>query len=354
MAGVLLVLHLASPGGMGFGDVKLGLLLGRARRCPVARPRAASPCCWPALLGALGGLVLMVRHRRRDVTLPFGPYLVAGAVRCALVLAGRLTPGDPARTVRRYHARVLRYLTAGESHGQALVVIVEGLPAGLPITVGGGAGRAGPPPARLRPRAPDALRGRRAHAARRDPPRPHARLAGGHRDQEQRVVPQSDRWHQEMSPAPGRTEQPLTQPRPGHADLAGMQKYGFGDARDVLERASARETAARVAAGCLAKALLAELGVGGPEPRRADGPGAGRRARPGPARPTSTPSTSRPCAASTTPRPGGHDRRDRGGREGGRLARRHRRGPGLRRPRRAGQPRPLGPQARRACWPRPS
>ena len=50
---------------------------------------------------------------------------------------------------------------------------------------------------------------------------------------------------------------PLTQPRPGHADLAGMQKYGFDDARDVLERACARETAARVAAGALAKALLA-------------------------------------------------------------------------------------------------
>src|SRR5438045_8514260 len=64
-----------------------------------------------------------------------------------------------------------------------------------------------------------------------------------------------------MSPAPGRTERPLTQPRPGHADLAGMQKYGFDDARDVLERASARETAARVAAGTLAKALLAKLDV---------------------------------------------------------------------------------------------
>jgi chorismate synthase len=69
------------------------------------------------------------------------------------------------------------------------------------------------------------------------------------------------KWEQEMSPAPGRTERPLTQPRPGHADLAGMQKYGFDDARDVLERASARETAARVAAGACAKALLHELGV---------------------------------------------------------------------------------------------
>jgi chorismate synthase len=64
-----------------------------------------------------------------------------------------------------------------------------------------------------------------------------------------------------MSPAPGATKDPLTQVRPGHADLAGMQKYGFTDARDVLERASARETAARVAAGAVAKALLKTLGV---------------------------------------------------------------------------------------------
>jgi chorismate synthase len=71
----------------------------------------------------------------------------------------------------------------------------------------------------------------------------------------------TDRWHEEMDPAPGTTKNPLTQVRPGHADLAGMQKYGFTDARDVLERASARETAARVAAGAVAKALLRPLGV---------------------------------------------------------------------------------------------
>src|SRR5438067_9023712 len=71
----------------------------------------------------------------------------------------------------------------------------------------------------------------------------------------------SDKWHAEMSTAPGGTERPLTEPRPGHADLAGMPKYGFTDARDVLERASARETAARVAARSVAKALLPELGA---------------------------------------------------------------------------------------------
>ena len=69
------------------------------------------------------------------------------------------------------------------------------------------------------------------------------------------------KWTEEMDPAPGAPSKLLSTPRPGHADLTGMQKYGFDDARDVLERASARETAARVVAGVLAKALLAELGT---------------------------------------------------------------------------------------------
>ncbi len=69
------------------------------------------------------------------------------------------------------------------------------------------------------------------------------------------------KWTEEMSPEPGVPSKVLTQPRPGHADLPGMLKYGFDDARDVLERASARETAARVAAGAVAKLLLAHLGM---------------------------------------------------------------------------------------------
>ncbi len=155
---------------------------------------------------------------------------------------------------------MLRFLTAGESHGQALVVIVEGLPAGLPITVEEVQGE-------LARRRLGYGRGPRMRFE-----ADELTLLGGVRHGRTLGSPvaieiknsewfRSDRWHQEMSPAPGQTEQPLTQPRPGHADLAGMQKYGFRDARDVLERASARETAARVAAGCLAKALLAELGV---------------------------------------------------------------------------------------------
>jgi len=152
---------------------------------------------------------------------------------------------------------VLRYLTAGESHGRALRVIVEGLPAGLPFTVE-------QVQAELARRRLGYGRGPRMRFEQDD-----VTLVGGVRHGLTKGGPVAidiantewPKWEQEMSPAPGRTERPLTQPRPGHADLAGMQKYGLSDARDVLERASARETAARVAAGTCAKALLSHLGV---------------------------------------------------------------------------------------------
>ncbi len=155
---------------------------------------------------------------------------------------------------------MLRYLTAGESHGQALVVVMEGLPAGLPITV----------------EQIQIEMGRRRLGYGRGPRQrfeaDELTLIGGVRHGRTLGSPiaieiknsewfRSDKWHEEMSPAPGATKTPLTQVRPGHADLAGMQKYGFTDARDVLERASARETAARVAAGAVAKALLSHIGV---------------------------------------------------------------------------------------------
>ena len=155
---------------------------------------------------------------------------------------------------------MLRFLTAGESHGPALVVVVEGLPAGLPVLVDDfarelarrrlGYGRG--PRMRFESDALDLVGGIR-----------HGRTLGSpvavmvHNTEWTR----SDKWHAEMSAAPGETASPLHQPRPGHADLVGMQKYGFTDARDVLERASARETAARVVAGTLAKLLLAHLEV---------------------------------------------------------------------------------------------
>ena len=155
---------------------------------------------------------------------------------------------------------MLRYLTAGESHGQALVTVVEGLPAGLEVT------------------AEDIQveLGRRRLGYGRGPRQrfevDEIELLGGIRHGRTLGSPvsvliknterfRSDVWHEELSPAPGATKKPLTQPRPGHADLSGMQKYGFDDARDVLERASARETAARVVAGALAKKLLRTIGV---------------------------------------------------------------------------------------------
>ncbi len=152
---------------------------------------------------------------------------------------------------------MLRFLTAGESHGKALVVIVEGLPAGLSITkeqlaaelarrrLGYGRG----PRMRIEKDELTLVAGVR-----------HGRTLGSPVAVEIANTEWA-KWEQEMTPDPGRPSTVLTQPRPGHADLAGMQKYGFDDARDVLERASARETAARVVVGSLAKALIATLGV---------------------------------------------------------------------------------------------
>jgi chorismate synthase len=150
---------------------------------------------------------------------------------------------------------MLRLLTAGESHGKGLVVIVEGLPAGLSFSKEELEGE-------LARRRLGYGRGPRMRFE-----KDEVTLLGGIRHGRTLGSPVAieiantewPKWETEMSPGPGSSAKPLTAPRPGHADLAGMQKYGLEDARDVLERASARETAARVAAGCLAKALLAEL-----------------------------------------------------------------------------------------------
>jgi chorismate synthase len=154
---------------------------------------------------------------------------------------------------------VLRFLTAGESHGKALVVIVEGLPAGLPVETADVA-------AELARRRLGYGRGPRMRFE-----ADEITLLGGIRHGRTLGSPVAieiantewPKWTEEMSPEPGAPGpgKVLTQPRPGHADLPGMLKYGFDDARDVLERASARETAARVAAGTLAKLLLEQLGT---------------------------------------------------------------------------------------------
>ncbi|MCK9878425.1 chorismate synthase [Frankia sp. AgPm24] len=155
---------------------------------------------------------------------------------------------------------MVRWLTAGESHGPALVATVEGLPAGIRLTSAD--------------IAAELARRRLGHGrgARMSFEQDAIELLGGLRHGVSLGGPISvvvrntewPKWQQVMAPDPvdpatlaglGRNA-PLTRPRPGHADLAGMQKYGFDDARPVLERASARETAARVALGTAAKALL--------------------------------------------------------------------------------------------------
>jgi chorismate synthase len=155
----------------------------------------------------------------------------------------------------------LRFLTAGESHGPALTTIVEGLPAGVGVAKAaidrelkrrmGGHGRGG----RMKIEADEVeiLGGVRFGRTLGSP----VALLIRNRD--------FANWKDVMNPEgerpAGDAARAVTRPRPGHADLAGALKYGTHDARDVLERASARETAARTAAGALAKALLRELGV---------------------------------------------------------------------------------------------
>ncbi len=160
----------------------------------------------------------------------------------------------------------MRWLTAGESHGPALVAILEGLPAGVSVTSDDIAA---------------ALRRRRAgygRGARMKFEQDTVSLIGGIRHGRTQGGPVAievantewPKWEQVMSPDPVPAEEldgvarnaPLTRPRPGHADLVGMQKYGHDEARPILERASARETAARVAIGEVARAFCRQaLGI---------------------------------------------------------------------------------------------
>ena len=160
---------------------------------------------------------------------------------------------------------MVRWLTAGESHGPALVSILEGMPAGVPLTTS---------------QIQDALARRRlghGRGARMAFERDLVSLLGGVRhgltlgspiavQVENTEWPKWDRVMAADPVDPAELEglaraTALTRPRPGHADLTGMQKYGFAEARPLLERASARETAARVAAATAARSLLSELGV---------------------------------------------------------------------------------------------
>ena len=152
----------------------------------------------------------------------------------------------------------LRYLTAGESHGPALVAILEGLPAGLPVSSKAiadelirrrhGYGRG--PRMKIEKDSFDILSGVRSGTTIGSP------VAIVIRNSEY-----EDKWAHVMPVEGEAGGRKLTRPRPGHADLPGMLKYDFDDARNVLERASARETTARVAIGTLAKSLLEQIGI---------------------------------------------------------------------------------------------
>ncbi|UJP10997.1 chorismate synthase [Microbacterium sp. KUDC0406] len=159
---------------------------------------------------------------------------------------------------------MLRVLTAGESHGPELIAVMEGLPSGVPIT-------AEDIQSDLQRRKLGYGRGSRMKFE-----QDELSISGGVRHGLSLGSPVALRigntewpkWTEVMNPAPASlTEKSrgrgaaLTRPRPGHADLVGMQKYDFDEARPILERASARETAARVALGALARAFLAELGI---------------------------------------------------------------------------------------------
>jgi chorismate synthase len=156
---------------------------------------------------------------------------------------------------------MLRFLTAGESHGRGLLVIVEGLPAGLPLD-------AADIDADLSRRQQGYGRGGRMKIE-----KDHAQILSGVRHGHTLGSPVGllienrdwSNWQQAMAAEameiPEEARRPVHRPRPGHADLAGGIKYDRGDLRDVLERASARETAARTAAGALCRLLLSELGV---------------------------------------------------------------------------------------------
>ena len=158
---------------------------------------------------------------------------------------------------------MLRFTTAGESHGQALVSILEGMPAGVPLL-------ASDVDTELARRQQGYGRGRRMQIE-----RDTAELLSGVRAGETIGSPIAmlirnrdwKNWQEIMDPAPRETDaegprrRNVTRVRPGHADLTGILKYDRTDARDILERASARETTARVAAGAIARKLLSELGV---------------------------------------------------------------------------------------------
>ena len=286
---VTALVHLLRPAALGLGDVKLAAPLG-------------------AVLGAASWSALAIAAVLAAV--------ITGVVALLLVCAGRGPPpgrGGAARPVdaggglapHPGHGRgwglrpacensaVLRWITAGESHGPALVAVLEGMVAGVEITT--------------KELAAELARRRLGYGrgARMKFEADELEVIGGVRHGLTQGGPVAIRignsewpkWETVMAADPvdpeliaGRARNaPLTRPRPGHADLAGMTKFGFDDARPVLERASARETAARVALGTVAQAFLKQaldvdvvshvVALGAVEAPDGDGPGPAERDR---------------------------------------------------------------------------
>ncbi len=326
------------PGGTDLGVAASEALMQRAT---AARRRVL------ALADDAGGAVVRRRRhgraRARDAAAPgaaAGAHLRDGrSVRGAARRGGRARRHAPIALTRLWKDRsMLRWLTAGESHGPELVAILEGLPAGIPVSL-------------------DAIRADLARrklgygrGARMKFEQDELAISGGVRHGESLGSPialrigntEWPKWQEVMSPEPidpatlGRGRgAPLTRPRPGHADLVGMQKYGFDEARPVLERASARETAARVALGAVARAFLAELGIRTVVAHRRDRAGARARGLAAAAARRRRPPRRRPAALLRSRDVGAHGGRGRRGPQGRRHARRRRRGARLRRAARA-------------------
>ena len=193
----------------------------------------------------------------------------------------------------------LRLITAGESHGPGLTCIVEGMPAGLELDREAldrdmarrqlGHGRGGR--MKIETDAVEVTAGVR-----------HGRTLGS---PIALLVANRDyaNWEERMNPWPVEASVPEVHlPRPGHADLVGTQKYGHSDVRNMLERASARETAARVAGGAIAKAFLRDARGRGAQPRDPDRLGHARRAARRPHARRTSPAVDESRSAASTPR----------------------------------------------------
>ena len=198
---------------------------------------------------------------------------------------------------------MLRFETAGESHGECLVATLTGLPAGVPVSLEAvnrelwrrqqGYGRGGR--MKIETDRAEIVAGVR-----------HSRTIGS----PVAILIRNRDWKNWTEALPvedaGGAEdkrKPVTRPRPGHADLAGAIKYDFHDARYILERASARETAARVAAGRPRQGPAGRVRNRGPEPRGRGRPGAPRKRRPNGRKSPPSAGKRRSCSAASTPQP---------------------------------------------------